>query len=115
MKDTPEGSGDRTGDLRSLRLLRWLVTVLMVVMIAGFILLIALLVTRFPARNAAPALPPVLPTDLPSSITLPDGAEAAAFTQGAGWYAIVTGDDRILVYDRRDGSLVQTVHIVLPD
>ncbi|MDF0603787.1 DUF6476 family protein [Psychromarinibacter sp. C21-152] len=99
MDEAPE----QAGDIRSLRLLQRLVTVLMLVMIAGFIVLIAFLVTRFPDGRALPALP--------EAIDLPDGATATAFTQGPDWYAVVTEDDRILVYDRTSAALVQTVEI----
>ena len=89
--------------MRSLRLLRLLVTVLMGVMIVGFIILIALLVTRFPRGPQPP--------DLPDTIALPDGTTPAAFTQGSDWFAIVTTDDRILIYDRAGGTLRQTIAI----
>ncbi len=74
-------------------------TVLTVVMILGFLVLIAALVMRLNADG-----PP-----LPDSIDLPEGAEAVAFTQGGDWYAVVTADDTILVYDRLTGQLRQTV------
>ena len=85
----------------NLRFLRRLVTVLTVVMIAGVLVVIGLLVTRL--NRAAPVLP--------SEITLPDGAEARAFTQGPDWYAIVTTNDEILIFDRLTGALRQTVEI----
>ena len=74
-------------------------TVLPVVMILGFLVLIGALVMRLNADG-----PP-----LPDSIDLPEGAEAVAFTQGGDWYAVVTADDTILVYDRLTGQLRQTV------
>lgn len=74
-------------------------TVLTVVMILGFLVLIAALVMRLNADG-----PP-----LPESIDLPEGTEAVAFTQGDDWYAVVTEDDTILVYDRLTGQLRQTV------
>ncbi len=74
-------------------------TVLTVVMILGFLVLIGALVMRLNADG-----PP-----LPDSIDLPEGAEAVAFTQGGDWYAVVTADDTILVYDRLTGQLRQTV------
>ncbi len=74
----------------------------MVVMIAGFILLIALLVTRFPGRIPAPPLP--------EAIVLPDGARATAFTQGPDWFAVVTEDGRILIFDR-GGTLRQSIAV----
>lgn len=77
---------------------------LTVVMIIGFVVLIGAFVIRL---RAAP--PP-----LPASITLPDGTTATAFTQGADWFAVVTADDRILIYDRDTGTLFQTVTITRP-
>ena len=42
---------------------------------------------------------------------LPDGARAVAFTQGSDWFAVVTADDRILVFDRLTGRLRQEVRL----
>lgn len=84
-----------------LRRLGRLVTTLMVVMIAGFAVLIAALVLRLNAQGP----------DLPDAVDLPEGAEARAFTQGSDWYAVVTADDRILVYDRLTGRLRQTLRV----
>ncbi|MCX7560875.1 DUF6476 family protein [Sulfitobacter sp. F26204] len=85
----------------NLRFLRRLVTVLTVVMICGVLVVIALLVTRL--NRDAPSLP--------DQITLPPGSRAQAFTQGTNWYAIVTSDDKILIYDRLTGALRQTLQI----
>jgi hypothetical protein len=74
---------------------------LLVVMILGFALLIATLVLRL----TAPA------PELPASVTLPDGTEAQAVTQGADWFGIVTTDDRILIYDRLTARLRQELVI----
>jgi len=71
-------------------------------MIAGLLVLIALLVIRFPSAN----------TPLPDTITLPDGANAQAFTVTPGWYAVVTTDDRILIYNRSDGQLRQKISVL---
>lgn len=76
-----------------------MVTVLTTVMILGVVIVIGLLVTRL-SRDA-----PVLP----SQISLPDGAKAVAFTQAADWYAVVTDNGEILVFDRMTGALRQTV------
>lgn len=84
-----------------LRFLRRLVTVLTVVMIAGFLVLIAALVIRLNAD----------PLPLPDRIALPEGVSAVAFTQGTDWFAVVTDDDRILIYDRATSRLRQTVTI----
>lgn len=82
--------------------LRRLVTALAATMIIGFIVIVGLFVTRFWGGATTP---------LPDAITLPQGATASAFTQGPGWYAVVTRDDRILIYDRADGTLRQTIRI----
>lgn len=89
-----------------LRALQRLVTVLTVVMIVGFLVLIAALVMRLNADG-----PP-----LPDALALPEGAEATAFTQGGDWFAVVVqgddGADRILVYDRLTAQLRQEIAIV---
>ncbi len=74
---------------------------LTVVMIAGVLVVIGLLVTRLNRDT------PVLP----DQITLPEGKTARAFTQGPDWYAIVTSEDEILIYDRLTGGLRQTLQI----
>jgi hypothetical protein len=98
MQDAPE---DEPPLPPSLRLLRALVFALTIVMILGFVVLISAFVIRL---NASPLT-------LPDSIILPDGAHATAFTQGESWFAVVTDDNRILIYDRADGQLQQTVVI----
>lgn len=75
-------------------------------MIIGVITVVALLVTRMPAAMRA-NLP------LPDQIALPDGSTAQAFTQGTAWYAVVTADDRILIYSRATGALLQDIKINL--
>ncbi|WP_047995669.1 DUF6476 family protein [Puniceibacterium sp. IMCC21224] len=96
MSDTPEPPLPEPANLK---FLRRLVTVLTVTMIAGLIIVLGLLVTRLGARGPA----------LPDTITLPDGTSATAFTQGDNWYAVVTKDNRILIFDRLTGALRQTV------
>lgn len=70
-------------------------------MIAGFLALIVTLVVKLSIE----------PRILPDGIALPDHARATAFTQGDSWYAIVTDDERILIFDRDSGALIQTVQI----
>lgn len=87
----------------SLRLLKWLVIVLTLTMIGGVITVVGLIVTRLPqAFSAGP--------ELPADLTLPDGARAQAVTFGTGWTAVVTSDDRILIFGR-DGDLRQEVKL----
>ncbi|KAA9010206.1 DUF6476 family protein [Histidinibacterium aquaticum] len=85
--------------------LRRLVTVLTVVMIGGFVVLIATLVIRLSAS----------PLPLPERIELPQGEEAVAFTQGVDWIAVTTSQDRILVYGRATGELWQEIEITRPE
>jgi hypothetical protein len=89
----------------NLKFLRLLVTSLTAIMIVGVLVVIALLVTRL--RDTGP--------QLPAEITLPDGARATAFTQGQGWYAVVTDDNRLLVFNRTSGALVQELAITAAD
>ena len=84
-----------------LRFLRLLVTVLTATMIAGIAIITFLIWSRYSDRSAP----------LPEVITLPDGATATAFTQGDGWYAVVTDDQRILIFDRVTGALRQTIAV----
>lgn len=89
-----------------LRALRALVMGLMVVMIGGVITVVWLLVTRLPGGEAS--LPPVLP----ASMTLPAGARALAVTFGAGWVAVVTDQNHILIFDDA-GALRQDVPVLV--
>jgi hypothetical protein len=82
--------------------LRRLVTVLTGTMIVGLLVIIVLFVIKFSGGGGP---------DLPKTITLPNGTEATAFTQGPDWYAIITTNNRILIYDRDTGQLRQTVNI----
>ena len=87
----------------NLKFLRRLVTVLTGTMIVGVVVIIGLIVMRITSEPARMALP--------DSITLPDGVRATAFTVGAGWYAVVSGDNEILIYDQTSGELRQTIKI----
>ncbi|MEP4247452.1 DUF6476 family protein [Tateyamaria sp.] len=85
----------------NLRFLRRLVTVLTIIMIVGVVTVVSLLVIRL---NAAPA-----PLALPEQVTLPDGATVSAFTVGSDWFAVVTENDEILIFDQVTGTLRQTI------
>ncbi len=78
----------------------------MITLIVGVITIVGLLVTRMPSGDRA-----ILP--LPAEITLPTGVQAAAVTQGGDWFAVVTTDQRILIFNR-DGSLRQEVTVAAP-
>ena len=96
-----ETSSDNGSLPPQLIFLKRLVTALGVVMIAGFLVLIAALVIRLNSD----------PLPLPDRITLPEGVTATAFTQGTDWFAVVTSDNRILIYDRTTSALRQEVAI----
>lgn len=81
----------------SLRFLKRLVTVLMIVMIAGLITIVAVIVIRFPSGGGDLVVP--------NGLRLPAGETAGAVTQGKGWIAVVTESGRILVYDAATGAL----------
>jgi hypothetical protein len=88
----------------SLKLLRHLVTVLTVVMIIGVVVIIGLLVTRLNDTAVA----------LPDTITLGDGSVPVAFTQTQNWYAVVTSNDEIQIFDL-NGKPVQTIQVKRPN
>ncbi|EET48569.1 DUF6476 family protein [Thalassobium sp. R2A62] len=98
MQDTPEPA--------NLMFLRRLVTTLTAVMIAGLVIIIILFVIRLPSQGT--------PLTFPDVITLPAGAVAVGYTQTPDWVAVVTDDDRVLVYDRADMELVQTITLTTP-
>ncbi len=81
--------------------LKRLVTGMAVVMIAGFVVLILTLVIRLNQTTSV----------APDKITLPDGVTATAYTVGNGWYAIVTEENHILIYDAATGGLRQDITI----
>jgi hypothetical protein len=87
----------------NIRFLRLLVTALTGVMILGIVSVVVLMALRL---NQPP------PPRLPAEITLPDGVTAHAVTFGPGWYAVITRNGEILVFDADDGSLRQRTAIV---
>ena len=87
-------------DPATVKYLRLLVTILTATMILGFLVIVVLFVIRF-----SDAFGP----ELPKAIALPDGTKASAFTQGGDWYAVVTTDNQILIFDRDSGKLRQTI------
>ena len=89
-------------DARRLRWLARLVTVLTATMIVGVLAIVVLLVTRFSGPAALP---------LPEELTLPDGARAVAVTAAADWYAVVTEDQRLLLFGRPGGELRREIDL----
>ena len=98
MDDPSEFSVEPT----NLKLLRRLVTTLLTVMIIGFITLIFMFVMRFQSNNQTFKL---------NDITLPIGTSATAYTQGDDWYAIVDDANKILIFNKVDNALRQTINI----
>lgn len=78
-----------------------MVMLLTAVMIGGVLVTFALIVIRLSDRT---------PT-LPDQIDLPDGAKAQALTIGDNWFAVVTDDNRILIFDKTTGRQKQEITI----
>lgn len=78
-----------------------MVTGLTGIMIVGLVVVVALIVIRLNSTG---------PT-MPDQIVLPVGVNATALTIGQGWWAVVTDDGRLLIYDQMTGALRQTVDI----
>jgi len=87
----------------NLKLLRRLVTTLLIVMIVGFIALIFMLVMRFPSQTDQNPL---------ANIEIPSGINATAYTQGDDWFAIVDDQKTIHIYNQSDNILRQTIKII---
>ena len=83
-----------------LRFLRQLVTVLTVVMIVSVVIIAALLVIRLNQPTLA----------IPDQITLPAGTVAISYTQTQDWFAVVTDENKILIFDL-NGQLTQEVDV----
>ena len=99
MQDTPS----EISEPANLKLLRRLVTTLMAVMILGFVVLIGLFVMRFsgPSETA-----PVWPAE----ITAPDGATIIGLSKTPEFYAVITDQNQILIYDLNH-TLTQTIEL----
>ena len=87
----------------NLKFLRRLVTTLTATMIVGLVVIITLVVIRL--NSATPELA------LPDYIALPDGTRATAFTQTSNWYAVVTDDDKIIIFNRDSGEITQVISV----
>lgn len=93
-------------EVRGLRLLRHLVTVLTLVMIAGIVIIVALLWLRLNAATV-PAFP--------ESLALPAGAVPQAVTRGEGFVAVVTEDGRIFILDPTGAEIFDEITVRLPE
>ncbi|MEO1108408.1 MAG: DUF6476 family protein [Pseudomonadota bacterium] len=97
----PSDPQDEPQETPQLRLLRRMVMLLTAVMIGGVLVTFALIVIRLSDRT---------PT-LPDQVELPDGARAQAVTIGSNWYAVLTDDNRILIFDKTTGNLRQEISV----
>lgn len=102
MAEPPE---DDTALPPALQWLKWLVMTLTLSLIGGVITVVWLLVTRLPMPGAHPVAP--------ASLDMPVGATAAAVTLGTGWVAVVTTDNRILLFGA-DGKFWQEIAVKPP-
>ncbi len=84
-----------------MRLLRRMVMLLTAVMIGGVLVTFALIVIRLSDRTPS----------LPDQVELPDGARAQAVTIGDNWFAVVTDDNRILIFDKATGRQRQEISL----
>ena len=79
----------------SIKLLKLLVTVLACVMIIGFIIIV-----NFQKSHVS----------IPVTLELQTGINPIAFTQTKDWYAIVTDEHEILIYDN-SGNRIQKIKV----
>jgi hypothetical protein len=96
MNDVPEQV-----EPANLRFLRRLVTTLTAVMIVGLVVLIGVVVIRLQQPSVS----------FPEKITLPSGETATAYTQGRGWYGVVTESNQIIIFDATSHEIRQTIAI----
>ena len=85
---------------RNLRFLQRLVTLLTVSMIAGILIIAALLAFKLRSENI----------NCPQTLTLPDGTKPIAFTQPKDWYSIITETNEILIY-KNDGTMIKSITV----
>ena len=85
---------------QNLRFLQRLVTILTVSMIAGILIIAALLAFKLRSENLF----------FPEKLTLPDGIKPIAFTQTKDWYAIISDANEVLIY-KNDGTLINSITV----
>ena len=85
---------------RNLRFLQRLVTLLTVSMIAGILIIAALLAFKLHSENI----------NFPHKLILPDGTKPIAFTQTKDWYSVITDTNEILIF-KNNGTLIQSIAV----
>ncbi|MEO0665915.1 MAG: DUF6476 family protein [Pseudomonadota bacterium] len=98
-KDDTLSQADET----NIRFLRRLVTVLTIAMIAGVILITALLVIRL---GQTPRSIPV-----PAQIALPEGTEVTAITQTSENILVVTASQNLLIFNASGTELIRAIQL----
>jgi len=98
-EDTPLSAQDAA----LVRYLKWLVTALSVTMIAGFIVLVTVVVMRFNQGKGGLAFP--------DSIALPDGVTAQSLTRGPDYLLVVGTQGRVFVFSPDGQDLRQEIEI----
>jgi hypothetical protein len=73
-------------------------------MIVGVATIATVLVLRLSAPQRAA---------LPAEVSLPEGVTARSVTFGAGWYAVVTDAEEILIFETGSGALLRRVPITV--
>ncbi len=84
----------------TIKFLKLLVTVLASVMIIGFVIIVSLFILNFRTSNFS----------IPATIELSSGVSPVAYTQTKDWYAIITDQDEILIYDKA-GNQIQKIKV----
>ncbi len=85
---------------RNLRFLQRLVTLLTVSMIAGILIIAALLAFKLRSESI----------NFPQKMILPDGTKPIAFTQTKDWYSVITDMNEILIF-KKNGTLIQSITV----
>ena len=85
---------------RNLRFLQRLVTFLTVSMIAGILIIAAMLAFKLRDENI----------NFSQKLVLPDGTKPIAFTQTKDWYSVITESNEILIY-KNDGTLIRSISV----
>jgi hypothetical protein len=98
-EDTPLSGQDAA----LVRYLKWLVTALSVTMIAGFIVLVTVVVMRFNQGTT--------PAAWPETLALPEGVTAQAVTRGPDFLVVVSEDGRVFVFSPDGQTLRQEIEI----
>ena len=88
-------------DPANIRFLRILVTTLTITMIAGIIIIIALLAIKLQPSTI----------EIPQNINLPRNSNAISYSQGSDWIAVTTSNDQILIFDSPTGKIRQTITV----